>query len=596
MGKKNKVADDRDIVFEEYFDIITRIVYTLTTINEHNEVLRRLNMNIDTHFDFTDDDIREENDSESSKGDRIKAILNLHESLKSDMLYIKKYKKYNFNMECLVTSLKLSDIERYMLYCITVYSLYTDPLASLSMRKLLELVSIETEIYIRNHKYISADSKLIKSQILTTSKDNFSSSMGLEIGQTLVGFSNSKILFVLLEEMEYCVLNRIIGDSLSVEFTPSISLNKRKFESIVENITPKEIVAELDKSVIGQKRAKRVLAVQAYLHYMRLQNAPHIPFRSNIMLIGPTGVGKTYLAQTLANVLALPFARSDVTTLTETGYVGDDVETVLYELYKKSDGDISVAEKGIVFLDEIDKIAKADTHQSTTGNPSDRAVQEALLSMLNGEEIRVPEFGDRRMMHSSDGILMNTKNILFIFGGAFVGLEDVIKDRLKGENSIGFASKLIHDSKIKDSILDKVDIKDLEKYGMIPEFLGRVPIVTTLHSLNKEEMKSILTEATDSPILKYYEFFKAMDKKFNVSDDAIDAIVDKAFDMKMGARSLKSIVENIMINVLYNFDGIKHNGVKLTVKDVENYNIDHDKEFDEIDNKKTSSEDSSYLA
>lgn len=594
MAKKAKIDnenDERYLIFEEYFDIVTKIVYTLTSINEHNEALKRINMNIENQFDF-EDDISENVDA-SSKTDRLTSIINLHESLKNSMDSIKQYKKYNFNIERIISDLKLSQIECYILYSITVYSLYTDPLASLSMRKLLELVSTETAIYIRNHKYISPESPLISSNILTTSRDNFSPSVGFEIGQTLVSFSNPKILFSLLEESDYSIIEEILNDKATEEFAVSNVLIKNTSEYPVNDISPKEIVAELDKAVVGQKRAKRVLAVQSYLHYMRVQNKSSIPFRSNIMLIGPTGVGKTYLAKTLAAILNLPFARSDVTTITETGYVGDDVESVLYELYKKSGGNIAHAEKGIVFLDEIDKIAKADAHQSTTGNPGDKAVQEALLSMLNGEELRIPEYGDRRMMHSSDGILLNTKNILFIFGGAFVGIEDIIKERLKGQHSMGFAANVVGNTTSKDSILEKVDIKDLEKFGMIPEFLGRVPIVTTLRSLSKEEMKEVLTKSVDSPILRYHEFFDAMGKTFSITDEAIDAIVLKAFDLNMGARSLKSIVENIMINVLYNFDGLKHGSVKINVKDVENYNINSEKEFDDIGKKGKSAKNSS---
>lgn len=592
-AREHSPKDHRQAEFDKYFSLLTKIVYTLTSINEHNEVLRRLN--IDGSFDFTDEIT--EDQTHVGKNDREQTLKNLHESLKTDMRKIEEYKKYEFNIDRVINDLKLSTTEKYILYCITVYSLYTDPLASLSMRKLLELVSVDNEIYLRNYRYISSSSKLIENSILATSKDTFSSNMSFEIGQTLVGFASSKFLFSLLEETSYDILEQTIREQESFSSESGVS-SKRRFESIVENITPKDIVAELDKAVIGQKRAKRVLAVQAYLHYMRVQNASHIPFRSNIMLIGPTGVGKTYLAQTLANILSLPFARSDVTTLTETGYVGDDVETVLYELYKKSGGDVSVAEKGIVFLDEIDKIAKAEPHQSTTGNPSDKAVQEALLSMLNGEELRVPEFGDRRMMHTSDGIMINTKNILFIFGGAFVGLDDIIKARLKGESSIGFSSSnLVGNKEMSERILEKVDIKDLEKYGMIPEFLGRVPIVATLHSLNQEEMRRILTHASDSPILKYQEFFKAMGKKFIVSDDVLSEIVVKATEMQMGARALKSIVENIMVNVLYNFDGGKTSVVKITKNDMENYYMDMDNEMKEEGDKSVHiSDDKTYLA
>ena len=219
----------------------------------------------------------------------------------------------------------------------------------------------------------------------------------------------------------------------------------------------------------------------------------------------------------------------------------------------------------------MDKIAKAEPHQSTTGNPSDKAVQEALLSMMNGEDIRVPEFGDRRMMHSSDGILMNTKNILFIFGGAFVGLDDIIKMRLKGESGLGFGSNaILNKNKLqKDKILSQVDVKDVEKYGMIPEFIGRIPIIVTLNELTKENLKDILIKTSESPIKKYVDFFNSIGKKLILTDDAINYIVDRASGMDMGARALKSIVETAMVNILFNLDGIKGNSLTLTRDDIE---------------------------
>ena len=189
--------------------------------------------------------------------------------------------------------------------------------------------------------------------------------------------------------------------------------------------------------------------------------------------------------------------------------------------------------------------------------------------MMNGEDIRVPEFGDRRMMHSSDGILMNTKNILFIFGGAFVGLDDIIKMRLKGENSLGFGSNAVINKLQKDRILSQVDVKDIEKYGMIPEFIGRIPIIVTLNELTKENLKDILTKTKESPIIKYTDFFRSIGKKLTVTSEAINFIVDKASSMNMGARSLKSIVETAMVNILFNLDGIKGNTLTLTKYDIE---------------------------
>ena len=197
--------------------------------------------------------------------------------------------------------------------------------------------------------------------------------------------------------------------------------------------------------------------------------------------------------------------------------------------------------------------------------------------MLNGEDIRIPEFGDRRMMHFNNGIVMNTKNILFIFGGAFVGLDEIIKMRLKGESSLGFGSNVVINKLKKDRILSQVDVKDIEKFGMIPEFIGRIPIVVTLNDLTKDNLKDILLKAQDSPILKYYTFFESIGKKLVFTDDAIDFIASRAVGMNMGARSLKSIVETSMVNVLFNLDGIKSNTLTLTKKDLE-------KIFEERDN------------
>ena len=426
----------------------------------------------------------------------------------------------------------------------------------------------------------------------------------------LVGFDlltdihNDWMRTMLLEKDDYSVIENVINSEEIVRkySSDSTSSGKRK-SSASDVLTPKEIVAELDKTVIGQDDAKKVLAVHAYLHCLRINGNKEIPFRSNILMIGPTGVGKTYLVKTLADILGLPFARADVTTLTETGYVGDDVEVVLYNLYRKANGDLEKAQHGIVFLDEVDKIAKADAHQSTTGNPSDKAVQEALLSMMNGEDIRVPEFGDRRMMHSSDGIIMNTKNILFIFGGAFVGLDDIIKMRLKGESSLGFGSNAVINKLQKNRILSQVDVKDIEKYGMIPEFIGRIPIIVTLNELTKDNLRDILTKTTESPIIKYTSFFKSIGKKLTITADAVNYIVVKASSMNMGARSLKSIVETAMVNILFNLDGIKGNTLTLTKYDLEKVfsekeavNSGNEEKKLDNSNKNFSKDEQSYMA
>lgn len=556
---------NREDAFKAYFEIVTKIVYTLNLISDRNDMSRRLSNNIDRALGY-DDEMISNNDKIVNNANEVEILLN---SLKTDVKRISSFKKYNFNIERFIADKDLDLDERYILYAVLVYTIYGDSMSAISIRRILELITLNNDIYINKYHYFDDNSKLISSGIFNLTHEPYPSSGILEITNTLITFINSKVIFAFLERDNYNVIESIIN---SEEVIKKFALeNKTKSSKSKSDIlTPKEIVAELNKSVIGQDEAKKALAVHAYLHCLRINGNKDIPFRSNILMIGPTGVGKTYLVKTLADILGLPFARADVTTLTETGYVGDDVEVVLYNLYRKANGDLEKAQHGIVFLDEVDKIAKADAHQSTTGNPSDKAVQEALLSMMNGEDIRVPEFGDRRMMHSSDGILMNTKNILFIFGGAFVGLDDIIKMRLKGESSLGFGSNAAISKLQKNRILSQVDVKDIEKYGMIPEFIGRIPIIVTLNDLTKENLKDILTKTSESPIMKYTEFFKSIGKKLTVTSEAINFIVDKASSMNMGARSLKSIVETAMVNILFNLDGVKGNTLTLTKNDVEN--------------------------
>ncbi|CRF34372.1 peptidase [Brachyspira suanatina] len=564
--KKSSYANRED-AFRAYFEIVTKIVYTLNLISDRNDMTRRLSSNIDRALGY-DDEMMSNNEKIVNNANEVELLIN---SLKADVRKISAFKKYNFNIEKFISDKNLDLDERFILYSVLVYTIYGDSMSAISVRRILELITLNNDIYINKYHYFDNNSKLISSGIFNLSHEPYPSSGILEITNTLITFINSKVIFAFLEKDNYNVIESIMSSGEAIK---KISLENKlygKRRSSESNIlTPKEIVAQLDKTVIGQDEAKKALAVHAYLHCLRINGNKDIPFRSNILMIGPTGVGKTYLVKTLADILGLPFARADVTTLTETGYVGDDVEVVLYNLYRKANGDLEKAQHGIVFLDEVDKIAKADAHQSTTGNPSDKAVQEALLSMMNGEDIRVPEFGDRRMMHSSDGILMNTKNILFIFGGAFVGLDDIIKMRLKGESSLGFGSNAVINKLQKNRILSQVDVKDIEKYGMIPEFIGRIPIIVTLNDLTKENLKDILTKTSESPIIKYTEFFKSIGKKLVVTAEAINFIVDKASSMNMGARSLKSIVETAMVNILFNLDGVKGNTLTLTKYDIEN--------------------------
>ena len=571
---KKKINDNeyssREDAFRVYFDTVTKIVYTLNLISDKNDMTRRLSNNIDRTLGYEEEMISNNEKTINNNNNEVGLLIN---SLKVDLKKIDSFKKYNFNIERFIEEIHLNTDERFILYCLIVYTIYGDSMSAISVRRILELISIDSDIYINKYNYFENDGKLMSSGILTLSHEPYPSIGLLEVTNTLVTFVNSKIVFAFLEKDKYDIISEIINaENINNSVIIDIKTGTRKKATKEFNIlTPKEIINELNKTVIGQEEAKKALSVHAYLHCLRINGNKDIPFRSNILMIGPTGVGKTYLVKTLADILGLPFSRADVTTLTETGYVGDDVEVVLYNLYRKANGDLEKAQYGIVFLDEVDKIAKAEPHQSTTGNPSDKAVQEALLSMMNGEDIRVPEFGDRRMMHSSDGILMNTKNILFIFGGAFVGLDDIIKMRLKGESGLGFGSNaILNKNKLqKDKILSQVDVKDVEKYGMIPEFIGRIPIIVTLNELTKENLKDILIKTSESPIKKYVDFFNSIGKKLILTDDAINYIVDRASGMDMGARALKSIVETAMVNILFNLDGIKGNSLTLTRDDIE---------------------------
>lgn len=570
----------REEAFEKYINEISRIVQKLESITARKNKLKESELDLEENF-VVDDELNFDSTSELDEYDysyvqdkkkkhkRIKESIGKHiDEVNQFLASCGMFDEYDFNLERLINKLCLSYKERLILYVLVHYSLYSDTVAGLiiTVRRLLELISYDTDVYITYYHLISKTSKLMSNNILKYSAVGFSDEQSVEFLEDNIAFADGKLFASLVEQTDF--RSEEIGHNKNIPRRKEASSGIDKFENAMENITPKDIVAELDKYVIGQDATKKVLAVQAYLHYMRVKEKAAVPLRSNIMLIGPTGVGKTYIATKLADILGLPFVRSDVTTLTETGYVGDDVEIVLHDLFRKSSEDLSLAEKGIVFLDEVDKIAKAEVNQSTTGNPSDKAVQEALLSMLNGEEVRVPESGDRRIMHSSDGILMNTKNILFIFGGAFVGLDDIIYDRIKGDRSFGFNTSILTSKKDKETILSRVDVKDLEKFGMIPEFLGRIPIISVLQKLGKRELLDILMKSADSPYIKYQEFFKSLDKRFIVSDDAMTAIVDRALNMDMGARSLKSVFETIMIDVIYAINDNKATAIRITKKDV----------------------------